>query len=62
MSVYVVRAFVQMREELMTGAVIMRRLAEIDKKLVTHDVILRDIFEKLEAAIGRAAKLYIVRH
>jgi hypothetical protein len=54
MSVYVVRAFVQMREELMTGAVIMRRLAEIDKKLVTHDVILRDIFEKLEAAIGRA--------
>lgn len=47
MSVYVVRAFVRMREELMTGAVIMKRLAEIDKRLVTHDVILRDIYEKL---------------
>lgn len=47
MSVYVVRAFVQMREELMTSAVIFKRLAEIDKKLVTHDVILRDIYEKL---------------
>ena len=47
MSVYVVRAFVQMREVLMTGAVILKRLAEIDRKLVTHDVILRDIYEKL---------------
>lgn len=47
MSVYVVRAFVQMREELMTSAVIMKRLAEVDKRLVTHDVILRDIYEKL---------------
>lgn len=47
MSVYVVRAFVRMREELMTGAVIMKRLSETDRKLVTHDVILRDIYEKL---------------
>jgi hypothetical protein len=47
MSVYVVRAFVRMREELMTGAVILKRLAEIDRKLVTHDVVLRDIYEKL---------------
>ncbi len=43
MSVYVVRAFVRMKEELLTSAVIFRRLAEVDKKLVTHDVILRDI-------------------
>lgn len=47
MSVYVVRAFVRMKAELMTSAVIFRRLAEIDKKLVTHDVILRDVYEKL---------------
>lgn len=47
MSVYVVRAFVRMREELAASAVIFRRLAEIDKKLVTHDVVLRDIYEKL---------------
>ena len=47
MSVYVVRAFVRMREELTTSAVILRRLAEIDKKLLIHDVVLRDIYEKL---------------
>jgi hypothetical protein len=52
MSVYVVRAFVQMREELMTSAVIFKRLAEIDKKLVTHDVILRDIYEKLRPLLS----------
>jgi hypothetical protein len=47
MSVYVVRAFVRMRAELATSAVILRRLAEIDKKLLIHDVVLRDIYEKL---------------
>ncbi len=47
MSVYVVRAFVQMRDALATNATILKRLAEIDKKLVTHDVILRDVYEKL---------------
>ena len=47
MSVYVVRAFMRMREELTTSAIILRRLAEIDKKLLTHDVVLRDIYEKL---------------
>jgi hypothetical protein len=52
MSVYVVRAFVRMREELMTSAVILKRLAEIDKKLVTHDVILRDIYEKLRPLLA----------
>jgi hypothetical protein len=52
MSVYVVRAFVRMREELMTGAVILKRLAEIDKKLITHDVILRDIYEKLRPLLA----------
>ena len=47
MSVYVVRVFVRMREELATSVVILKRLADVDKKLVTHDVILRDIYEKL---------------
>lgn len=54
MSVYVVRAFVRMREELMTSAVIFKRLAEIDKKLVTHDVILRDIYDKLRPLLAPA--------
>ena len=47
MSLFVVRAFVRMREELATGAVILRRLAEIDRKLLVHDVVLRDIYRKL---------------
>ncbi len=47
MSIYIVRAFVRMREALLTNAVILKRLAEIDKKLLTHDVVLRDIYEKL---------------
>jgi hypothetical protein len=47
MSVYVVRAFVRMREEHATTAVILKRLTEIDKKLLIHDVVLRDIYEKL---------------
>ena len=47
MSLFVVRAFVQMREELLAHATVFKRLAEIDKKLVTHDVILRDVYEKL---------------
>ena len=47
MSLYVVRAFVRMREELMTSTVIFRRLAQIDKKLLEHDVVLQDVVEKL---------------
>jgi hypothetical protein len=47
MSVYVVRAFSQMRERLAANAVILRRLAEIDRTLLQHDVALRDIYRKL---------------
>lgn len=47
MSVYIVRAFVKMREEVAANAAILKRLAEIDKTLLTHDVALRDIYQKL---------------
>jgi hypothetical protein len=47
MSVYVVRAFVQMRDALLTNAVVLKRLAQIDKKLLEHDVVLQDVVEKL---------------
>jgi hypothetical protein len=47
MSVYVVRAFVQMRDALLTNATILKRLAQIDKKLLEHDVVLQDVVEKL---------------
>lgn len=52
MSVYVVRAFVRMREELLTNAVILKRLAQHDKKLLEHDLVLQDVVEKLLPLLG----------
>ena len=47
MSVYVIRAFVKMREDLAANAAILKRLVEIDKALLLHDGALRDIYQKL---------------
>lgn len=47
MSVYVVRAFIQMREQLAANREILKRLTEIDKTLLEHDSVLRDIYRKL---------------
>ena len=48
MSVFVVRAFMQMREHLIANAAILRRLAEIDNTLLEHDSALRAIWTKLQ--------------
>jgi hypothetical protein len=47
MSIYIVRAFVRMREAMTANEVIQRRLAEIDKTLLMHDEGLRDLYQKL---------------
>jgi hypothetical protein len=47
MAIYVVRAFVQMREHLAANAAILKRLAEIDRTLLEHDAALRDVYRKL---------------
>jgi len=56
MSVFVIRAFVRLREQVAaspkgtsSGAntAIIKRLAEIDKPLLQHDMALRDIYQKL---------------
>jgi hypothetical protein len=47
MSVFIIRAFVKMRENLAANAAILKRLAEIDKTLLLHDGALRDIYQKL---------------
>ncbi|HEV7744511.1 MAG TPA: hypothetical protein VGO56_05920 [Pyrinomonadaceae bacterium] len=47
MSVYVVRAFIQMRERLVANREILKRLTEIDKPLLEHDSVLWDIYRKL---------------
>ena len=52
MSVFVVRAFVQMREQLLANAAILKRLAEIDKTLLEHDSALRIIWEKLQPLLA----------
>ena len=47
MSVYVIRAFIELREKVATNAAILKRLAEIDRTLLQHDTTLRDIYQKL---------------
>ncbi|MBC8009413.1 MAG: ORF6N domain-containing protein [Burkholderiales bacterium] len=52
MSVFVVRAFVQMREQIGANLGVLRRLAEIDKKLLEHDVVLREVVERLSPLLN----------
>ena len=47
MSIYVVRAFVRLREDAAANATIFKRLAEIDTALIAHDTALRDVYRKL---------------
>jgi len=47
MSLYIIRAFVKLREETAANAAILKRLAEIDKTLLIHDTALREIVQKL---------------
>jgi hypothetical protein len=47
MSIFVVRAFVRLREEVAANTAVLTRLAEIDKNLLRHDVALLDIYQKL---------------
>jgi hypothetical protein len=55
MSVYVIRAFIKMREQLAANAEILKRLAEIDKTLLIHDTALRDIYQKLRPLLDPPA-------
>ena len=51
MSVYVIRAFVSMRRELMQRQDLARRLAEIEKTLIGHDTVLHDLYTKIRALL-----------
>ena len=48
MSLYLIRAFVALREQLVSNFSTLRRLSEIDKKLLEHDVVLREVLERLQ--------------
>lgn len=47
MSVYVIRAFIRLREELAANTTLEKRLAVIEKTLTTHDAALRDVIAKM---------------
>ena len=47
MSVYVIRAFIRLRDELAANAVLEKRLAVIEKTLTAHDNTLRDVILKI---------------
>ena len=48
MSVYIIRAFIRLREELAANSTLEKRLAVIDKTLLTHDAALRDIYQRIK--------------
>lgn len=47
MSVYLIRAFIRLREELAANTTLEKRLAVIEKTLVGHDAALRDVIRKM---------------
>ena len=47
MSIFVIEAFIRMREEVAANSFILKRLAEIDRSLLVHDDALRDLYQKL---------------
>jgi len=51
MSIFVVRAFVKLREVLASNEQFARKLKELEKSLATHDVTTRRQFDEVYAAI-----------
>lgn len=52
MSVYVIRAFIKQRELLRTHTEILKKIAQIDAKLLKHDGVLRAIVRELHPLIN----------
>jgi len=52
MSLYLVRAFVALREQLASNLAVLRRIAEIDKKLIEHDVVLSEVVKRLQPLLN----------
>lgn len=56
MSVFVVRAFVKMREQLLDRAKLGKRLADIEKNLMSHDTALRELYQRIRPLLLPPAK------
>jgi hypothetical protein len=52
MSIFVIRAFVRLREHVAANAAILKRLPEIDRTLLQHDAALRDVYRKLKPLLA----------
>ncbi|MBC7369475.1 MAG: ORF6N domain-containing protein [Undibacterium sp.] len=48
MSLYLIRALAALREQLVSNLSTLRRPPEIDNKLLEHDVVLREVLERLQ--------------
>jgi hypothetical protein len=48
MSVYLINAFIRLREELSTSTILEKRLAVIERTLVQHDSALKDLFRAIK--------------
>ena len=48
MSVFIVRAFMRMREQLLARETTAKRLAEIEEPLLTHDAAIIDLYEQMQ--------------
>ncbi len=55
MSVHVVRAFIKQRELLMAHADVLKKLAQMDAKLMKHDEALRVIWQELQSLVTPAS-------
>jgi hypothetical protein len=52
MSVYVIRAFIKQRQLILSQEEILKRLAQIDKKLLQHDNVLKVIWRELQPLLN----------
>jgi hypothetical protein len=51
MSLYLVRAFIAMRDAFLANTTVLRRLAEIDRRLLEHDTVLRELVGRLQVLL-----------
>jgi hypothetical protein len=56
LSILVVRAFVRLRQALAATQILERRLAEIERTLLGHDVALRDLYQKIRPLLRPPAE------
>jgi len=47
-SVALIKAFVRLREAVSTNQTLGKRMADVEKTLVTHDAALRDIYQTIQ--------------